>query len=275
MAALLGASESQAAEACSAAPGRAGLPTSTHLARSSLPARPKGWRPRRSAPAAVGVRRVRPLGVNGAFHTPLMAAAAEELEGLLAATTFSTPTTPVVTNHDAAPMRKSSGWPDRLTTHLVSPVRWADCVTTMVELGVDRFVEVGPGSALTGLIEADRTSCVHRERRRAGRRQGSRRARGIVPVTAAVRLHEGDDVHLHARMVVAPRRRRLPARGARDRDHRRRDPRRGPGDRRDRGIRPTGSTWSARSPASSWACSPRPASGCGPVSPSPGSTTWT
>ena len=57
-----------------------------------------------------------------------------------------------MTNHDALAHQDDDGWPERLTTHLVSPVRWADCVTTMVDLGVDRFVEVGPGNALAGLI---------------------------------------------------------------------------------------------------------------------------
>lgn len=153
MAALLGASEDQAADACSAAPQACWVANLNAPGQIVIAGTPEGVAAAADRAATVGVRRVRPLGVGGAFHTPLMAPAAEALEPVLGRTRFSTPVTPIVTNHDAQAHADDRDWPARLTTHLVSPVRWSDCVTTMVGLGVDRFVEVGPGNALTGLIK--------------------------------------------------------------------------------------------------------------------------
>jgi [acyl-carrier-protein] S-malonyltransferase len=90
--------------------------------------------------------------VDGAFHTPLQAPTAEALLPTLAATAFAAPSWPVVTNHDAEAVTDGAGWPERLTDHLVTPVRWAESVDRLVALGAQRFVEVGPGRTLTGLI---------------------------------------------------------------------------------------------------------------------------
>lgn len=151
MVALLGASEKQAAEACAATDGcwiaNVNAPGQVVLAGTS-----DGVDAAARRAAAIGVRRVRPLDVGGAFHTPLMAPAADALIPVLEAMTFHPTAAPVVTNHDAEPHGDGRGWPERLTTHLVAPVRWADGVTTMVGLGVDTFVEVGPGGALAGLM---------------------------------------------------------------------------------------------------------------------------
>jgi [acyl-carrier-protein] S-malonyltransferase len=80
-----------------------------------------------------------------------MAPAADHLAPFLAATPFSAPTAPVVSNTDAAPHRGADGWPARLTDHLVSPVRWRESMLTLAALGADMFIEVGPGNVLSGL----------------------------------------------------------------------------------------------------------------------------
>ena len=152
MAALLGASEAQAADACTAAPDACWVANLNAPGQIVIAGTSEGVDAGSERATSVGVKRVRRLEVGGAFHTPLMASAAAELTTALEATRFSEPSVPLVTNHDAAAHAEGQGWPDRLTTHLVSPVRWADCVTTMVGLGVDRFVEIGPGNALSGLI---------------------------------------------------------------------------------------------------------------------------
>jgi len=98
-----------------------------------------------------GARRVVRLNVSGAFHSPLMAPAAEGLGAKLEAVEMSDPGFPVVSNVTAAPV--SSGVEARrlLVEQLTSPVQWAKSVETMLEAGVDRFLELGPGSVLTGL----------------------------------------------------------------------------------------------------------------------------
>ncbi|MEU0845017.1 ACP S-malonyltransferase [Streptomyces sp. NPDC005962] len=93
------------------------------------------------------------LAVGGAFHSPLMAAAADELRAALAAVEFAPAHTPVVANVDARPHRGGEGWRERELAQLTSPVRWEESVRTLGdELGCVRFVELGPGRQLTGMI---------------------------------------------------------------------------------------------------------------------------
>jgi [acyl-carrier-protein] S-malonyltransferase len=90
------------------------------------------------------------LEVTGAFHSPMMASAAPEFEAALAATEFSPPTVPVIAAVTAEPFTD----PRReLTEALTRPVRWRETMLTLRELGVSRFVEVGPGRVLTGLAK--------------------------------------------------------------------------------------------------------------------------
>lgn len=102
---------------------------------------------------AAGARRVLALDVGHAFHTPLLSEAAAELRHLLDTLTFRTPSAPVVANTDAAAHTGPAGWPDRLTRHLVEPVRWRETQTTLTALGATTFVEIGPGRVLAGLAK--------------------------------------------------------------------------------------------------------------------------
>jgi [acyl-carrier-protein] S-malonyltransferase len=102
---------------------------------------------------AAGVRRVMPLDVGHAFHTPLLAEAADDLGHTLAGTTFHASSAPVVANTDAAAHAGADGWPDRLARHLVEPVRWRESQLTLAGLGATTFVEIGPGKVLAGLAK--------------------------------------------------------------------------------------------------------------------------
>jgi [acyl-carrier-protein] S-malonyltransferase len=97
-----------------------------------------------------GAKRVMALPVGGAFHTPLMAPAAEGLGAALAGATFSDPEPAVVANVDAAPHGGGSDWRELLTEQLCRPVRWRP---TLERLGADVVVEVGPGGVLTGMTK--------------------------------------------------------------------------------------------------------------------------
>jgi [acyl-carrier-protein] S-malonyltransferase len=99
-----------------------------------------------------GARRVLPLNVAAAFHTPLMEPAGGVLRGALEAADWRAPAVPVVANLTAEPYRDPVGIPAALERQLSSPVRWADCVRRLVDLGCDRFLEVGPRRALTGMM---------------------------------------------------------------------------------------------------------------------------
>ena len=98
-----------------------------------------------------GARRVVPLRVSGAFHSPLMADAAAEFARLLDAVALRDPSVPVVTNVDAAPVSSAAILRDRLGRQMVSAVRWEQTVHRLLGLGAEVLVEVGPGSVLTGL----------------------------------------------------------------------------------------------------------------------------
>ncbi len=100
---------------------------------------------------AAGARRVLPLRVSGAFHSPLMREAAAGFAGVLDTVAMTRAAIPVVANVDAAAVRDPAQIRDRLGRQMVSPVRWTESVARMLELGAEVLVEVGPGSVLTGL----------------------------------------------------------------------------------------------------------------------------
>lgn len=99
-----------------------------------------------------GARRVLPLNVAAAFHTPLVEPAGSALRGTLEGVAWRRPEVTVVANLTAEPYGDVSEIPAVLERQLSSPVRWADCVRRLRELGCDRFIEVGPKRALTGMM---------------------------------------------------------------------------------------------------------------------------
>jgi len=101
---------------------------------------------------AAGAKRVLPLNVSAAFHTPLMAPAAERLRAALDRIEWRTPRIPVMANLTGRPHQGGDRIPQVMEMQLRSPVRWAACVSMLVELGCDSFIEVGPKRALTGMM---------------------------------------------------------------------------------------------------------------------------
>src|SRR6266852_2906537 len=101
---------------------------------------------------AAGAKRVIPLNVSAAFHTPLMAPAAERLRAALDRIEWRSPRVPVMANLTGRQHQGGDRIPHVLEMQLRSPVRWAACVGALVELGCDVFVEVGPKRALTGMM---------------------------------------------------------------------------------------------------------------------------
>ena len=99
----------------------------------------------------IGAKRVVRLSVSGAFHSPLMAPAALEFEAWLERQSFQDPAFPIVGNVTAEPVSTGDAARVLLVRQLTTPVRWAASVLNMAESGVDRFLEIGPGSVLRGL----------------------------------------------------------------------------------------------------------------------------
>ena len=111
---------------------------------------------------AAGAKRALPLKVGGAFHSPLMQPAKEELEKAIKATTFSEPKCPVYQNVDAQPHTDPAEIQVNLIAQLTSSVRWTASVQNMIKAGADDFTECGPGKALQGMIgRIDKTVSAH------------------------------------------------------------------------------------------------------------------
>lgn len=108
---------------------------------------------------AAGAKRVLPLSVGGAFHSPLMEPARVELAAAIEATTVSKPICPVFQNVDAQPYTDPAKIKANLVAQLTSPVRWTQTVKNMMAAGAEEFVELGPGTVLTGLIAKIKASC--------------------------------------------------------------------------------------------------------------------
>ncbi|MDE7102603.1 MAG: ACP S-malonyltransferase [Bacteroidales bacterium] len=99
-----------------------------------------------------GAKRALPLKVGGAFHSPLMEPARVELSEAIAATQFAAPICPVYQNVDAQPYTDPEKIKANLIAQLTSPVRWTKIVQNMHADGATRFIEVGPGKVLQGLV---------------------------------------------------------------------------------------------------------------------------
>jgi [acyl-carrier-protein] S-malonyltransferase len=101
---------------------------------------------------AAGAKRALVLNVSGAFHSPLMQSAKDELEKAIAQTTFNMPKCPVYQNVDAKPHTNPSEIQSNLIAQLTSPVRWTESVKNMIADGANEFIDCGPGKALRGMI---------------------------------------------------------------------------------------------------------------------------
>ena len=101
---------------------------------------------------AAGAKRALLLPVGGAFHSPLMQPAADELAAGIESVTFSRPMCPVYQNVTAMPTTDSLEIKKNLLAQLTAPVRWTQSVVNMVADGADNFIECGPGKVLQGLV---------------------------------------------------------------------------------------------------------------------------
>jgi [acyl-carrier-protein] S-malonyltransferase len=151
----------------------------------------------------LGAKKVMPLQVSGAFHTPFMTAARDRLRKAIAEANPRDTEVPVISNVDALPHNTGATWSSLLSAQLSSPVRWKHCLLTLEENGVTEFVELGPGGVLTGMakrtLESARTISVSTpedlEKLLEWVNAGS-----AHPATQL----EGEHLFAHERLVVSP-----------------------------------------------------------------------
>jgi len=157
MAAIIGLSTAEVAVACEGAssgsevavPANLNAPDQTVISGDPAAVARAG-----EACKAAGAKRVLPLKVSGAFHSPLMAPAVPGLAVALESTPFNTPRFPVIANATALPTLDVARARALLAEQVVSPVRWVECMQTCTaDHPRARFLETGPGSVLTGLLK--------------------------------------------------------------------------------------------------------------------------
>lgn len=154
MVAVLGLEREQVEVVCEQARGNDVLQIANFLCPGNIAISGNNAACERAAELAVaaGAFKVQPLAVAGAFHTPLMQSAVDKLASALSDAKLSPPRIPVVSNVDAQPHSNPEEIRRLLIEQVVSPVRWEDSMRYLVQQGVDRMVEVGPGRVLRGLM---------------------------------------------------------------------------------------------------------------------------
>jgi [acyl-carrier-protein] S-malonyltransferase len=150
----------------------------------------------------LGAKRVMPLPVGGAFHTPFMAIARDRLKKALAGIDLRDLDEPVVANVDAHVHHDHLQWAGLLTAQLCSPVRWRQTLYVLADLGITTFVELGPGSVLTAL--AKRTIDGGRALAVATPDDLDRLLESLEGHPAGAVVHEGEHLFMVERVVVSP-----------------------------------------------------------------------
>ena len=169
MAAVLGLDDEGVEAACEATAGDVWVANFNAPGQVVIAGDPDAISAAGEAAREAGAKRVTGLEVSGAFHTPFMAAAGDRLRAAVEAADVRRPEGIVVANVDALEHDDPEAWRSLLNAQLTRPVRWHQSLQRLSELGFTTFVELGPGSILTGLVK--RTL----KKARAGRPGCSRR----------------------------------------------------------------------------------------------------
>jgi [acyl-carrier-protein] S-malonyltransferase len=157
MAAVLGLATAEVEAACNAASHDGGVAVAANLNtpdQTVISGDPSAVTAAGEGCKARGAKRVLPLKVSGAFHSPLMAPAVDGLREALGAVRFADPTFPILANASGEPVSTGADAKRLLADQLTAPVRWVECMRAAATLSPDAtFVEVGPGSVLSGLLK--------------------------------------------------------------------------------------------------------------------------
>lgn len=150
----------------------------------------------------IGAKRAMPLPVGGAFHTPFMSPARDRLRKAIDQTDFRDTDTMVVANVDAAVHTTAAEWPSLMNAQLCSPVRWRQSMHTMANQGAGTFLEIGPGSVLTGLVK--RTISDARRLTINTPTDLDGLLESLSQTEAPAPAHEGESLFATERLVVSP-----------------------------------------------------------------------
>jgi len=201
MAAVLGADDDVVEEACAKAAGDVWVANSNGAGQVVIAGDADAIASAGAIAKELGARKVLPLPVGGAFHTPFMTPAAERLRTALAATSFANAEVPVLANVDALPRQHADQWADLLEEQLTSPVRWRQTVERMVADGITTFLELGPGGVLTGMAKRSAPGATARA---ADEPSALDEIVEVAAAVGAVDHHDGEHLFAAERLVVSP-----------------------------------------------------------------------
>lgn len=153
MAAVLGLDDDKVAQACATVDGDVWVANYNAPGQVVIAGVEEAVTAAGAAAKELGAKRAMGLPVGGAFHTPLMAPARDRLRKALAEVEIREPAVPVVANVDAVGRDTAEDWQQLLAAQLCSPVQWRQSIYTLTDAGVTTFVELGPGTVLTGMAK--------------------------------------------------------------------------------------------------------------------------
>ncbi len=153
MAAVLGLDDEQVDLACRRADGEVWVANYNSAGQVVIAGDEDGLAKAGELAKELGAKRVMPIKVGGAFHTPFMSPARDRLRKAIAETEFRDAHRAVFANVDAAPHEAADDWPGLLGAQLTSPVRWRQTLHALDEAGTTVYLEIGPGTTLTGLVK--------------------------------------------------------------------------------------------------------------------------
>ncbi len=203
MAAVLGLDDDQVEVACRRADDDVWVANFNAPGQVVIAGSADGVRGASEVARELGAKKVMPLAVSGAFHTPYMAPARDRLRKAIADANPRDTDVPIVSNVDALPHANAGEWTSLLSAQLSSPVRWKHCLLTLSETGVTDFIELGPGGVLTGMakrtVSAVRTLSIATP-------EDLDRLLDVLDAASSLSpaLHEGEHLFAAERLVVSP-----------------------------------------------------------------------
>jgi [acyl-carrier-protein] S-malonyltransferase len=202
MAAVLGLDDDQVEVACRRADSEVWVANFNAPGQVVIAGSPEGVAAASAVAKELGAKKVMPLQVSGAFHTPFMAPARDRLRKAIADANPRDSEVPVVSNVDALAHNNGQEWSSLLSAQLSSPVRWKHCLLTLSELGVTDFAELGPGGVLTGM--AKRTVDGARTISISTPEELDKLLEWVNAGSPLVAQHEGEHLFASERLVVSP-----------------------------------------------------------------------
>lgn len=159
MAAVLGLDDDQVDVACRRADSDVWVANFNAPGQVVIAGSPDGVAAATLQAKELGAKKVLPLRVSGAFHTPFMADARDRLRAALADANPRDTDVPVISNVDALAHDRGDDWASLLSAQLSSPVRWRQCLLSLASAGVTDLAELGPGAVLTGMARRTLDNC--------------------------------------------------------------------------------------------------------------------